>query len=217
MGLPAADKNPRPEKSSSSSRSTGTKSVLCRFYAEGRCTRGKDCSFSHKVVAAPAESGDKRRSPGTPGNAVPSSSGSVKSASTGNVDKNKPCFDFVRGKCTRENCRFAHVDAETAKKMGDRSWIACKRYIEEGSCSHGDKCKNAMGRRKDGSVASSRRSSGTSNRSDRSQSPARNRFSDRGRPRQRQQERDRSPSGRSARSASSESRRSSSAGSKASF
>lgn len=64
---------------------TDTSKIPCRYFVNGSCARATKCKFMHgsaEINARPE--GQKRRN---------------------------PCFDFRKGKCTREKCRYEHSAA----------------------------------------------------------------------------------------------------------
>lgn len=81
---------------------------ICFDWEKGRCTRGDACLYSHSSDNDFVEARDWR--------------------------KNNVCFDFLKGGCFRETCRFAHV-VNPKKENG-----VCYAW-QSGSCERGDSCR----------------------------------------------------------------------------
>ena len=176
--------------------SDGQKRTPCTFFAAGKCQRGTNCPFLHKLdKALPAPEGESGSrslggSGGASGGGAPSVAGSQRSHAGSTGGTQQICRDFQNGSCKRANCRFLHVEASAG--MPSRPWVACRKFMEEGSCSHGTKCKDALARKNGGNAPARQRSnSRESNRSFAGSSRTQRSFRssgygrDRGRPRQR--------------------------------
>jgi hypothetical protein len=92
-----------------------TKEVACRYFAEGRCSKGNDCPFSHDpaVIAIMPFEAKKRK---------------------------VICRFFVTGRCTKgDSCVFLHEYTDQKAVQSAFSQTPCK-FFAQGSCSRGAEC-----------------------------------------------------------------------------
>mmetsp|Transcript_11797 Transcript_11797/g.16335 ORF Transcript_11797/g.16335 Transcript_11797/m.16335 type:complete len:160 (-) Transcript_11797:77-556(-) len=54
--------------------------------------------------------------------------------------KTKACFDFQKGNCTRNTCKFLHVKGRPARRPEKKSREICWDHLKAG-CHRGDKCR----------------------------------------------------------------------------
>jgi len=74
---------------------------VCRDFQFGRCSRGTACRFEH--VGSGGGGGSYRDEP-----------------PRGGPPNNGACFDFLKGRCFRRDCKFIHDDAAQIEVSGDR-------------------------------------------------------------------------------------------------
>lgn len=92
------------------------KTKLCVYSVQGSCRLGSKCSFAHtaaEVQDAP------------------------------NLYKTQLCAKFQEGKCTNENCPFAHGEEELRMSPNFKNKL-CK-WFAKGKCRNGDECGFAHG------------------------------------------------------------------------
>merc|ERR1719375_2195263 len=65
-----------------------TKTQMCKFFEEGKCTRGRDCTFAH-------DESELKKAP--------------------DFTKTRMCEKFKMGECNDSNCSFAHNADELRK------------------------------------------------------------------------------------------------------
>jgi len=82
---------------------------VCRDFQFGRCTRGAACRFSH---------GTGYEATAPRGYEPPKAAGA--------------CFDFIKGRCFRRDCKFVHDDTAPVEEC---------REFKNGRCSRGDACR----------------------------------------------------------------------------
>ena len=87
---------------------TKATSIACRDFGRGRCTRGQ-CKFVHAPsVAAQTQAASAPPAAGHPASlGSDDRSGAVRSPSAA-APADTTCRDFLRNRCRRERCRFAH-------------------------------------------------------------------------------------------------------------
>ncbi|CAK9107450.1 Zinc finger CCCH domain-containing protein 4 [Durusdinium trenchii] len=111
---------------------TNFKTVLCKYFEQGNCTKGDQCSFAHGEAELPGGVGH----------------GSAASAVKEPVPTFKTvlCKYFELGHCSRgEDCTYAHglEDLQT-REVGTYKTVLCK-YFEAGTCTKGASCTFAHG------------------------------------------------------------------------
>ena len=62
---------------------------MCRDFQFGRCNRGDSCRFSHGDAGRGGGGGGRSERPAAAAGA---------------------CFDFIKGRCFRRDCKFVHDD-----------------------------------------------------------------------------------------------------------
>lgn len=100
---------------------------VCKDYP--RCSRGAECQFTHPKRRE--SNGDRGRS----------------------IDASRNCLDFFHGRCTRDDCRFAHNDTEGNRTVEYRAAPKIEKHkiradprnqcLDDfhGRCTRGDECK----------------------------------------------------------------------------
>jgi len=94
-----------------------TKTKMCDFHAQGRCTRGAQCSFAHSEEELKV---------------MP------------DLRKTRICRAFTQGKCTDTDCKFAH-GAEELRTTGMSYKTQLCTWHEKGKCQSGGDCQFAHG------------------------------------------------------------------------
>mmetsp|Transcript_15470 Transcript_15470/g.41761 ORF Transcript_15470/g.41761 Transcript_15470/m.41761 type:complete len:1056 (+) Transcript_15470:143-3310(+) len=92
-----------------------TREVACRYFAEGRCSKGADCPFSHDpaVIEAMPFEAKKRK---------------------------VVCRFFATGRCSKgDSCVFQHDYSDPKAIQSAFSQTPCK-FFAQGSCSRGTEC-----------------------------------------------------------------------------
>ncbi|GJE86431.1 RING finger protein [Phanerochaete sordida] len=123
----------------------GVSDEVCEQFLEGNCWLGENCWKRHPIdedygdddppaqssqAAAYTNSGHQHRSASLPQLVIPQNAGFERSSSAASSspetsplltdDASNPiaqpvCWDFLRGRCTREKCKYAHVPLESPK------------------------------------------------------------------------------------------------------
>lgn len=118
---------------------------ICKFFVQGRCKNGVDCSFSHCGLESSSVRSPARRSNQQQNHIFPLSKPASKSA----------CIYFAKGKCTNGvTCTFSHSDTATGSPLSinlqqtranestlkGSILVPCK-FFAQGSCMKGDECQ----------------------------------------------------------------------------
>jgi len=90
----------------------------CSFFLLGRCSKGKNCMFSHATQQV-----DSKPSSGQPVNMERGrSSSNEKGKRSTSKSKSLTCFKFLRGNCDAgDSCRWLHIKEESDAKELQRS------------------------------------------------------------------------------------------------
>jgi len=97
-----------------------SKTKMCQFHAEGKCTRGSNCTFAHG-------DDEMKRSP--------------------DLRKTRICQSFSKGTCDLSNdeCNFAHGEQDLRSNDFCYKTSLCK-FNQTGKCSNGERCRFAHGK-----------------------------------------------------------------------
>lgn len=91
------------------------KTKMCKFFKEGTCTRGANCSYAHSRA-------DLQDSP--------------------DLKKTRLCGDFINGNCFDPQCNFAHGQDELRFTVAVYKTVMC-RGMMKGRCRDGPACRFA--------------------------------------------------------------------------
>ncbi|KAF2112896.1 hypothetical protein BDV96DRAFT_601715 [Lophiotrema nucula] len=109
--------------------------AICRFFLEGRCLKGPQCTFEHPVQVTDYRAPSNPAPQTATGNAAPSTVRVAERAKT-------PCAFYQRGSCNKGvSCQFLHegiVETPPSSEVS-RSETICKFFLKN-ACSKGDAC-----------------------------------------------------------------------------
>ena len=97
----------------------------CKHFQRGHCKHGRLCTYRHEETSrVPAESG---------------SAGSL-------PYKVRLCTFFADGRCTKNNCSFAHGREELyATQAATKTSQLCREFSTPAGCKYGEKCRFSHG------------------------------------------------------------------------
>merc|ERR1719387_761572 len=87
------------------------KTKLCVYHVQGKCGLGSSCKFAHSAS-------EIRNAP--------------------NLHKTGLCANFMKGNCNKENCTFAHGEAELVKPPSFKKAMCI--WYRQGKCRNGSSC-----------------------------------------------------------------------------
>eukprot|EP00434_Breviolum_minutum_P042749 symbB.v1.2.038064.t1/scaffold5805.1/size23493/1 len=115
---------------------------MCKFFEQGTCTKGANCTFAHGVEELQAM-GTTWQDVGVtamPPTATPTSSAPV--LALAQVYKTAMCKFFEQGTCLNgDDCNYAHSEEDLQPLWKTR---LCK-FFEQGTCTKGASCTFAHG------------------------------------------------------------------------
>ena len=132
---------PPPRSKAFSKSSQGSKSTVCKFFAQGECRRGDLCFFRHVNAPFPTDtpSTASRTFSGVGGETNWSEVETGTVTSKNNVSS-EPCQFYNSGKCPRgTTCPFLHNSEEVGPTKNGSLLQSCQFYIE-GRCVRGNAC-----------------------------------------------------------------------------
>eukprot|EP00933_Yihiella_yeosuensis_P074593 TRINITY_DN8355_c0_g1_i5.p1 TRINITY_DN8355_c0_g1~~TRINITY_DN8355_c0_g1_i5.p1 ORF type:complete len:368 (+),score=77.73 TRINITY_DN8355_c0_g1_i5:76-1179(+) len=128
VGPPPGHWDAAPSPASWTSQAAGTphnfKTVICKYWEQGTCTKGRDCTFAHGAHDTGSSGGGSKGGKGggkaagkmqIPKAFEPAQPAYQPSGDDAAKYKTKMCNFFLEGRCTKgDDCTFAHDESELA-------------------------------------------------------------------------------------------------------